>query len=81
MTSQDFADTDLGLTFCWPKHHNFNHTLDLLRRKGPTDNYETGLGESLHPQTKTDYERSNGQPETVDSQVFTYWAHFFITTC
>lgn len=60
---------DLGLSFCWPKHHNFEHILDLIQRKGPVDNYESGLGESLHPQTKTDYGRSSGQPSTVDIQV------------
>lgn len=69
MITQDFADVDLGLNFCWPKHHNFSHILNLIRRKGPADNYETGLGESLHPQTKTDYARSSGQPDTVDTQV------------
>jgi hypothetical protein len=67
--SQDFANRDLGLSFSWPKHHNLDHAVELLRRKGPTDNYETGIGESLHPQVKTDYERSSGQPETVDIQV------------
>ena len=67
--SQEFADEGLGLEFRWPKHHNLHHVIELLRRKGPTDNYETGIGESLHPQVKTDYERSSGQPETVDIQV------------
>jgi hypothetical protein len=66
---QDFAHTDLGLTFAWPKHHNLDHVIELLRRKGPTDNYESGLGESLHPQVKTDYHRSSGQTETTDIQV------------
>ena len=66
---QDFANRGLGLEFSWPKHHNLHHAVELLRRKGPTNNYETGIGESLHPQVKTDYERSSGQPETVDIQV------------
>jgi hypothetical protein len=69
---QDFADRDLGLKFSWPKHHNLHHAVELLKQKGPTNNYETGLGESLHPQVKTDYERSSGQPETVDIQVTFY---------
>jgi len=68
-TVQDFANADLGLTFAWPKHHNLDHTVDILQQKGPTDNYETGIGESLHLQVKSDYERSSGQPETTDIQV------------
>ena len=76
---QDFVDQDLGLSFKWPKHHNLNHAVDLLRRKGPTDNYETGIGESLHPQVKTDYERLSSQPETLDIQVtFNYHFVFFM---
>lgn len=77
-------DADLGLSFLWPKHHNLNHALDILRRKGPTDNYETGLGESLHPQVKTDYGRSSHQPETTDEQV-TYtlskYSYSYTDTC
>ena len=60
---------DFGLTFSWPKHHSFDHAVDIIRRKGPSDNYETGIGESLHPQIKADYERSSHQPDTVDQQV------------
>ena len=62
-------DKDCGLTFSWPKHHSFNHAVDIIRRKGPSDNYESGIGESLHPQVKADYERSSHQPDTVDKQV------------
>jgi len=62
-------DANLELTFSWPKHHSLVHAVDILRRKGPSDNYESGIGESLHPQVKTDYERSNHQPDTVDKQV------------
>lgn len=67
---QELAEAEFGLTFSWPKHHNLDHVLDLLQRKGPTDNYESGIGECLHPQVKNDYERSSHQPDTVDEQVF-----------
>ena len=62
-------DTDFGLTFSWPKHHSFDHAVDIIRCKGLNDNYESGIGESLHPQVKVDYEHSNHQPDSVDKQV------------
>ncbi|KAL1689775.1 hypothetical protein GGG16DRAFT_114767 [Schizophyllum commune] len=55
--------------FQWPKHHYLSHASDLIRRKGPVDNSETGLGERLHPQVKRDYRRSNKRPETVTNQI------------
>jgi len=66
---QKLRNSDLGITFAWYKHHSLDHAIDIIRRKGPTDNYETGLGESLHPQVKADYERSSHQPDSADIQV------------
>lgn len=46
----------------YPKMHSLTHYLDGIRRKGPADNYFTGIGEGLHPQSKADYNHSNKQP-------------------
>lgn len=81
MNLQELSELDFGPTFSWPKHHNLvGHVLDLLRRKGPTDNYESGIGESLHPQVKTDFERSSQQPDTVDQQVLSCSPILCLTT-
>lgn len=37
------------------------HAVSGMRAQGPTNNYQTSLGEGLHPQHKTDYRRSNKQ--------------------
>lgn len=60
---------DLGMSFEWYKHHSFDHAIDIIRRKGPVDNYEPAMGESLHPQVKADYGRTSRQPRHTDSQV------------
>ncbi|KAL1725193.1 hypothetical protein EV714DRAFT_256070 [Schizophyllum commune] len=59
----------LGIKFEWPKHHALVHLTDIIRRKGPVDNYETGLGERLHPQIKRDYRRSSKRPSTVTDEL------------
>jgi len=66
---QELRNRNLGIEFSWYKHHSLDHAIDIIRKKGPTDNYEPGLGESLHPQVKVDYERSNRQPGSADIQV------------
>ncbi|KAF8603005.1 hypothetical protein BDV93DRAFT_556926 [Ceratobasidium sp. AG-I] len=45
----------------YPKFHSLSHLTDIIRRHSTTDNYHTGLGEALHPQSKKDYRHSNGQ--------------------
>ncbi|KAL1662130.1 hypothetical protein GGF50DRAFT_117329 [Schizophyllum commune] len=60
---------NLGITFNWPKHHALAHASDIIRRKGPADNYETGLGERLHPQLKRDYRRSSKRTSTVTDEL------------
>lgn len=50
------------VSFKFPKMHSLSHLVDIIRRKGPTDGYHTGIGESLHPQTKKDYKRTNSHP-------------------
>ena len=66
---QELRNRNLDIGFAWYKHHSLDHAIEIIRKKGPTDNYEPGLGESLHPQVKTDYERSNHQPSSADVQV------------
>ena len=73
MDVQELRNRDLGIRFEWYKHHSLDHAIDIIRKKGPTDNYEPGLGESLHPQVKADYERSNCHPSLADIQV--HWTH------
>ncbi|KAI0315267.1 hypothetical protein OF83DRAFT_1173981 [Amylostereum chailletii] len=58
-----------GITFEFPKMHSNAHTVDIIRRKATVDNYHTGLGEGLHPQTKKDYRRSNHQPDSYEDQI------------
>ncbi|KAL1669102.1 hypothetical protein GGF50DRAFT_85638 [Schizophyllum commune] len=67
--TRTLRDYDIGLQFNWPKHHSFAHASDIIRRKGPCDNYETGLGERLHPQLKRDYKRSSKRPDTVTEEL------------
>ncbi|KAG8734944.1 hypothetical protein FRC10_011167 [Ceratobasidium sp. 414] len=47
----------------YPKFHSLSHLTSILRRHGTTDNYQTGMGEALHPASKRDYRRSNQQPD------------------
>ncbi|KAI0061984.1 hypothetical protein BV25DRAFT_1916289 [Artomyces pyxidatus] len=74
--TQQFGDASkiiqelaLDINFDWPKMHTMGHNPDIIRRKGTVDNYHTGLGEALHPQTKKDYQRTNHQPGTYEDQV------------
>ncbi|KAG8747367.1 hypothetical protein FRC11_012406, partial [Ceratobasidium sp. 423] len=45
----------------YPKFHSLSHLVDIICQHGTTDNYHTGLGEALHPQSKKDYRRTNHQ--------------------
>jgi hypothetical protein len=47
------------ISFGFPKMHSLAHLVDIIRRKGPTDGYHTGIGESGHRQKKKDYKRTN----------------------
>ncbi|KAL1713402.1 hypothetical protein EV715DRAFT_296107 [Schizophyllum commune] len=67
--TRKIREDDLGIDFDWPKHHSFAHASDIIRRKGPCDNYETGLGERLHPQLKRDFKRSSKRPATVTDEL------------
>ncbi|KIM71962.1 hypothetical protein PILCRDRAFT_93649, partial [Piloderma croceum F 1598] len=66
--TKGLRNKDLGIGFEWYKHHSLDHAIDIIQKKGPTDNYEPGLGESLHPQVKADYERSSHHPGLADMQ-------------
>ncbi|KAG9093136.1 hypothetical protein FS749_015009 [Ceratobasidium sp. UAMH 11750] len=46
----------------YPKMHSLSHLVDIIKRKSTTDNYQTGLGEGLHPQSKLAYKKTNKQP-------------------
>ncbi|KAG8692390.1 hypothetical protein FRC08_009814 [Ceratobasidium sp. 394] len=59
---------DESLSANYPKLHSLSHLVDIIRRKSTTDNYHTGLGEALHPQSKKDYRRTNHQ-ETYQVQM------------
>ncbi|KAF8593698.1 hypothetical protein BDV93DRAFT_584062 [Ceratobasidium sp. AG-I] len=60
---------EFDLSFSYPKWHSLSHMVDILRRKSSSDNYHTGFGESLHPQVKDDYARSNKQPDAVNQML------------
>ncbi|KAB5587904.1 hypothetical protein CTheo_8654 [Ceratobasidium theobromae] len=45
----------------YPKFHSLSHLVDIIRWHSTTDNYHTGLGEALHPQSKKDYRHTNHQ--------------------
>ncbi|CAE6440234.1 unnamed protein product [Rhizoctonia solani] len=47
----------------YPKLHSLSHLVTIIREHSTTDNYHTGLGEALHPQSKKDYRRTNHQPD------------------
>ncbi|KDN35213.1 hypothetical protein RSAG8_11788, partial [Rhizoctonia solani AG-8 WAC10335] len=47
----------------YPKFHSLSHLVDIIRSHSTTDNYHTGLGEALHPQSKKDYRRTNHQQD------------------
>jgi hypothetical protein len=54
----------------YPKLHSLSHLVNIIRRKSTTDNYHTGLGEALHPQSKKDYRHTNHQ-DNFEQQVRT----------
>ncbi|CAE6460610.1 unnamed protein product, partial [Rhizoctonia solani] len=47
----------------YPKFHSLSHLVNIIRQHSTTDNYHTGLGEALHPQSKKDYRRTNHQKD------------------
>ncbi|KEP45810.1 hypothetical protein V565_239550 [Rhizoctonia solani 123E] len=55
-------ESDVTVSARFPKLHALAHYVDIIQNKGTSDNYETGLGERQHPQSKTDYDRTNHQP-------------------
>ncbi|KAG9094666.1 hypothetical protein FS749_012061 [Ceratobasidium sp. UAMH 11750] len=55
------AKTFDGISANYPKFHSLSHLTDIIRRLSTTDNYHTGLGEAMHPQSKRDYRRTNRQ--------------------
>ncbi|KAL1700589.1 hypothetical protein EV121DRAFT_295055 [Schizophyllum commune] len=69
VATREIREADIGIEFNWPKHHSFTHASDIIRRKGLCDNYETGLGERLHPQLKRDFKRSSKRPATVTDEL------------
>ncbi|KAG9101276.1 hypothetical protein FS749_008500 [Ceratobasidium sp. UAMH 11750] len=60
--SQQIHDVCNNFSIAYPKMHSLSHLVDIIKRKGPTDNYHTGLGEGLHPQSKLAYKKTNKQP-------------------
>ncbi|KAG8767221.1 hypothetical protein FRC12_006384 [Ceratobasidium sp. 428] len=66
----DEAPSDVSAAF--PKLHILSHAPDMLRRKSTSDNYETGVGEGLHPQSKDDYETTNHQLGYEDQMLQSY---------
>ncbi|KAG8697556.1 hypothetical protein FRC08_006452 [Ceratobasidium sp. 394] len=60
--SQQIHDIYDHFSNMYPKMHSLSHLVDIIKRKGTTDNYHTGLGEGLHPQSKLAYKKTNKQP-------------------
>ncbi|KAG9124969.1 hypothetical protein FRC07_009515 [Ceratobasidium sp. 392] len=60
---QKLADIFENLRPNYPKFHSLSHLTYIIRQHSTTDNYHTGLGEALHPQSKKYYRRTNRQPE------------------
>ncbi|KAG9119885.1 hypothetical protein FRC07_004877, partial [Ceratobasidium sp. 392] len=56
----------------YPKLHSLSHLVDIIRRKSTTDNYHTGIGEALHPQSKKDYRHTNHQDTFKEQMLRTY---------
>ncbi|KAG9100964.1 hypothetical protein FS749_011472 [Ceratobasidium sp. UAMH 11750] len=59
---RELAQTFDGVHGNYPKYHSLSHLTAIIRRHSTTDNYHTGLGEAMHPQSKKDYRRTNQQP-------------------
>ncbi|KAG8743316.1 hypothetical protein FRC10_012195, partial [Ceratobasidium sp. 414] len=55
------AETFDGISANYPKFHSLSHLTSIIRQLSTTDNYHTGLGEAMHPQSKRDYRRTNHQ--------------------
>ncbi|KAG9102099.1 hypothetical protein FRC06_002315 [Ceratobasidium sp. 370] len=48
---QKLAKQFQSLSLNFPKLHSLSHLTNIIWRKSTTDNYHTGLGEALHPQS------------------------------
>ncbi|KAG9086597.1 hypothetical protein FS749_003534 [Ceratobasidium sp. UAMH 11750] len=68
----DLAQLDESIATNYPKFHSLSHLVDIIQRKSTTDNYHTGLGEALHPQSKKDYRRTNHQETYKEQMLRTY---------
>ncbi|KAG9092882.1 hypothetical protein FRC06_011750 [Ceratobasidium sp. 370] len=55
------AKTFDGISTNYPKFHSLSHLTDIICRLSTMDNYHTGLGEAMHPQSKRDYRCTNRQ--------------------
>ncbi|KAG9090888.1 hypothetical protein FS749_000205 [Ceratobasidium sp. UAMH 11750] len=66
----DELKSDVSAAF--PKLHILCHATNIIRNKSTSDNYETDLGEGLHPQSKDDYETTNHQPGFEDQMLQSY---------
>ncbi|KAG8742492.1 hypothetical protein FRC10_001388 [Ceratobasidium sp. 414] len=69
---QTFAKLHMSIGTDYPKLHSLSHLTGIIRRKSTTDNYHTGLGEALHPQSKKDYQRTNHQETYKDQMLRIY---------
>ncbi|KAG8696436.1 hypothetical protein FRC08_007148 [Ceratobasidium sp. 394] len=69
---QKFAQLHESIGTDYPKLHSLSHLAGIIRRKSTTDNYHTGLGEALHPQSKKDYRRTNHQETYKDQMLRIY---------
>ncbi|KAG8714224.1 hypothetical protein FRC08_012222 [Ceratobasidium sp. 394] len=67
-----FAKLHESIATDYPKLHSISHLVGIIRRKSTTDNYHTGLGEALHPQSKKDYRRTNHQETYKDQMLRIY---------
>ncbi|KAG8684128.1 hypothetical protein FRC09_015590 [Ceratobasidium sp. 395] len=62
-SSSSFVEgSKLNVSTHFPKLHALSHTPRMIERKSTVDNYETGLGEALHPQSKIDFTHTNHRP-------------------
>ncbi|KAG9086249.1 hypothetical protein FRC06_003207, partial [Ceratobasidium sp. 370] len=64
------AESDVSAHF--PKLHSLSHMVDSIQRKSSTDNYQTGLGEGQHPQSKKDFQNTNHRPGFEDQMLRLY---------
>ncbi|CAE6416327.1 unnamed protein product, partial [Rhizoctonia solani] len=66
----DEDDTRISPSF--PKLHSLSHLVESIQSKSTTDNYQTGLGEAQHPQSKKDFEKTNHRPGFEDQMLRRY---------